>query len=187
MLQPKKTLTAMAGAMLLLTATPSLADDVFLLSSPAFHDGGRLTLRNAGNSPQNPNCVGENISPPLSWANPPAGTRSYAILMFDPEGRPPAGVSHWVAYGIPAAVTELAEGEASEETDKYVGGKNTLDLSYYLGPCPAPGAPHHYIFTLFATTLEPDHLPAGLRREEVLKALEGHVTGVTGLVGVFSR
>ncbi len=49
-----------------------------------------------------------------SWANPPEGTKSYALLMFDPEGRPPGGVSHWVAYGIPASVTGFAEGEVSK-------------------------------------------------------------------------
>ena len=55
----------------------------------------------AGNNKSNPNCVGENISPQLSWSNPPEGTKSYAILVFDIDGRPPGGVSHWVAYGIP--------------------------------------------------------------------------------------
>lgn len=80
------------------------AQGVFTLSSPDFKDGERLTLKNAGNNKANPNCVGENVSPALSWANPPAGTKSYALLMFDPEGRPPGGVSHWVAYGIPVSL-----------------------------------------------------------------------------------
>ncbi len=84
----------------------------------------------AGANKANPNCVGENVSPALSWANPPAGTKSYALLMFDPEGRPPGGVSHWVAYGIPVSVTGFAEGEVSKPCDKYVGGKSTMGVAH---------------------------------------------------------
>jgi phosphatidylethanolamine-binding protein (PEBP) family uncharacterized protein len=78
------------------------AQAAFTLTSPSFKDGERLAVKNAGNNKSNPNCVGENVSPALSWSNPPEGTKSFALLMFDPEGRPPGGVSHWVAYGIPA-------------------------------------------------------------------------------------
>ena len=60
--------------------------------------------------------------------------------MFDPEGRPPGGVSHWVAYGIPPTVTGFAEGEVSKQTDKYVGGKSLMGLPHYFGPCTPPGA-----------------------------------------------
>jgi len=102
------------------------AQGVFTITSPSFKDGERLATKMAGNNKQNPNCVGENVSPALSWANPPAGTKSYALLMFDPEGRPPGGVSHWVAYGIPVSVTGFAEGEVSQQTEKYVGGKSLM-------------------------------------------------------------
>ena len=134
------------------------AQGVFTLSSPSFKDGERLAVKNAGNNKTNPNCVGDNVSPALSWANPPEGTKSFALLMFDPEGRPPGGVSHWVAYGIPASVTGFAEGEVSKPSDKYVGGQSTMKLSNYFGPCTPPGAPHHYTFTLIATDLEPTAL-----------------------------
>jgi Raf kinase inhibitor-like YbhB/YbcL family protein len=163
------------------------AQGVFTLSSPDFKDGGRLALKSAGNSKANPNCVGENVSPALSWANPPAGTKSYALLMFDPEGRPPGGVSHWVAYGIPVSVTGFAEGEVSEPSKKYVGGTGTNKLSFYTGPCPPAGPPHHYTFTLIATDLEPGALQPGLTREELVKALEGHAKSATGLIGTFSK
>src|SRR5258705_13163353 len=81
------------------------AQGVFTLSSTGFKDGERLATRFAGNNKSNPNCVGENISPALSWANPPEGTKSYALLIVDLDGRPPVGVGHLVAYGIPASVT----------------------------------------------------------------------------------
>src|SRR5207237_1229435 len=109
------------------------AEGVFTLSSTAFKDGERLATKFAGNSKSNPNCVGENISPPLAWANPPEGTKSYALLMLDIDGRPPGGVSHWVAYGVPASVTGFAEGEVSKPSDKYVGGQSLMKLPNYFG------------------------------------------------------
>src|ERR1700742_5365799 len=113
----------LAGAVMLagLSVSPASAQGVFTLSSPSFKDGERLAVKNAGNNKSNPNCVGENVSPALNWSNPPAGTKSFALLMFDPEGRPPGGVSHWVAYGIPASVTGFAEGDVSKASDTYVG------------------------------------------------------------------
>ena len=163
------------------------AQGVFTLSSPSFKDGERLATKNAGNNKSNPNCVGENVSPALSWANPPEGTKSFAILMFDPEGRPPGGVSHWVAYGIPASVTGFAEGEVSKQTDKFVGGQSLMKLPHYFGPCTPPGPPHHYIITLYATDLEPAALKEGMTRDETIKALDGHVKSATSLVGIFSK
>ena len=59
------------------------AQGVFTLSSTSFKDGERLATKMAGNNKSNPNCVGENVSPALSWSNPPEGTKSFAILMFD--------------------------------------------------------------------------------------------------------
>jgi Raf kinase inhibitor-like YbhB/YbcL family protein len=163
------------------------AQGVFTLTSPDFRDGARMALKNAGNNKANPNCVGENISPALSWANPPEGTKSFALMMFDPEGRPPGGVSHWVAYGIPASVTGFAEGEVSKPSDKYVGGQGTAKLAYYTGPCTPAGAPHHYTFTLIATDLEPSALAAGMTRDDLIKALDGHTKVATGLIGTFSK
>jgi len=163
------------------------AQGAFTLTSPDFKDGARLAVKNSGNNKTNPNCVGENVSPAFSWANPPEGTKSFALMMFDPEARPPGGVSHWVAYGIPASVTGFAEGEVSKPSDKYVGGQSTIKLSTYFGPCAPPGAPHHYIFTLIATDMEPSALQAGMTRDELIKALEGHAKGATGIIGTFSK
>ena len=159
---------------------------IFTLSSPAFKDNGTLKIKNAGNNKSNPNCVGENVSPPFAWKNAPEGTKSFALLMFDPEGRAPAGVSHWVAYGIPASVTGFAEGEVSKASDKYVGGSSLFKLGHYFGPCTPPNTDwHHYTFTLIATDLDPKALQPGLTREELTKALEGHVKGSAGLIGRF--
>jgi Raf kinase inhibitor-like YbhB/YbcL family protein len=163
------------------------AQNVFTISSKSFKDGERLPTKMAGNNKSNANCVGENVSPELSWSNLPAGTKSLALLMFDPEGRPPGGVSHWVAYGIAPTVTGFAEGEASKQTEKYVGGKSLMGLPHYFGPCTPPGPQHHYTFTLMATDLEPNALQPGLTRDEVIKALDGKVKQATGIIGIFSK
>ncbi len=89
------------------------AAEPFMLTSPAFKDGTPMPKKHANNTPGNANCVGENVSPPFAWSNPPAGTKSFALTMVDPEGRGGAGVIHWVAYSIPASVTGFAEGEGA--------------------------------------------------------------------------
>ncbi len=169
------------------TQLPSMGN-AFSLTSSTFTDGTMLAVKNAGNIKGNPNCIGENISPPFSWSNVPAGTRSFALIMVDPEGRGGLGVDHWNAYGIPASTSGFAEGETSQLSNKYVGGKGTAGLGHYLGPCTPPGSGlHHYTFTLIATDLEPDALPAGLTRAELFAKLNGHTKGSAGLVGLFGR
>jgi Raf kinase inhibitor-like YbhB/YbcL family protein len=147
------------------TATAN-AQAAFELKSATFQDGQMMPKKVANKNPQNPNCVGDNVSPQLSWSGAPAGIKSFAMLMEDPEGRGGAGVHHWVAYGIPPNVTSFAEGEVSKESDKYVGGKSTQGVGFYSGPCTPPGSPHHYTFIVIATDLEVKELAPGLTREE---------------------
>ena len=163
------------------------AQGAFTLSSTGFKDGERLPTKFAGNNKSNPNCPGDNVSPALSWANPPEGAKSYALVVFDIDAPRATGFVHWVAYGIPTSVTGFAEGEVSKQTDKYVGGKSSVNLSHFFGPCPPPGPSHHYIFTLYATDLEPTALKEGMTRDELLKSLDGHVKSITSLVGIFSK
>src|SRR5262245_56828226 len=103
----------------------AIAAGPFRLTSSGFKDGERLPQKFAGSNKANPNCVGENISPELTISDPPEGTKSFTLLMLDPEGRPPAGVGHFVAYGIPMSVASFAEGELSKPGDKFVGGIGT--------------------------------------------------------------
>jgi Raf kinase inhibitor-like YbhB/YbcL family protein len=175
------------AAALLWGSLPAKAGDVFTLTSPSFEDNGTLAIKNAGSDrKRSANCVGENVSPPLAWHNPPEGTKSYALLMFDPEGRAPAGVSHMVIYGIPASVTGFAEGEVSRPSDNFVGGKNLMGVGVYFGPCTPPNTDwHHYTLTIVATDLDPKALAPGLTREELAAALKGHVKGSAGLIGRF--
>jgi Raf kinase inhibitor-like YbhB/YbcL family protein len=169
--------TVLAAAGLSACATQELAGPptAFRMSSPALADNAMLSSQHGGDFRKNPNCLGQNVSPPLAWVNPPEKTRSYVLLMDDQAGRGGLGVNHAVLYGIPAATTSLAEGElgAPPAGNRFVPGKNTLGLQY-LGPCPPRGnAPQHYVFTLIATDLDPAALKPGMTKDEVLKALQG--------------
>jgi Raf kinase inhibitor-like YbhB/YbcL family protein len=163
------------------------AAEPFKLTSPAYDDNAVLAAKNAGNNKASPNCVGENISPPLAWSNPPAGTKSFALIMVDPEGRGGLRVVHMVTYDIPASVTGFAEGELSKPSDKYVGGKSTMGKATYFGPCTPPGDYHHYTLTLIATDLDPKALQAGMTRDELFAALKGHTKGAAGLILRFTH
>jgi Raf kinase inhibitor-like YbhB/YbcL family protein len=190
-------LFAVAAATIALGFATTAADaaGIFALSSTTFADGKIMPKKVANskvNAPNNPNCVGDNVSPQLSWSNAPDGTKSFVLLMTDPEGRGGAGVNHWVAYGIPASVTAFAEGEVSKQTDKYVGGKSTQGVAFYSGPCTPPNqTPHHYTFVLIATDFDTAEMPPGLTREEVVAKLAApgqppaHTKGVAGMVGLF--
>jgi Raf kinase inhibitor-like YbhB/YbcL family protein len=160
----------------------------FSVSSSSFADGGMLTKKNAADDPMRM-CGGQNVSPALSWSNAPDKTKSFVIFMFDPDGRLGEGVSHWVAYGIPANVTSFAEGDmAKGETKKFVGGKGTRDNALYIGPCPPAGdAPHHYVFTVVATDLDPRALKPNMTRDEVYKAISGHALVGASVVGKYAR
>jgi Raf kinase inhibitor-like YbhB/YbcL family protein len=178
-----------------LAAGPAAAD-VLTLTSSALEDNGQLAVKNACSDKQrSPNCVGENISPPLQWSGVPEGTKSFALLLFDPEGRAPAGVSHMVIYGIPADVKGFKEGELSQPSDKFVGGKSTMEKATYWGPGTPPNTDwHHYTWTLVATDLDPKDpaLKPGMTREELAAALgagtpTSHVKGSAGLVTRFKH
>jgi Raf kinase inhibitor-like YbhB/YbcL family protein len=173
-----------------LVAVPvARAADVLTLTSSAVQDNGTLATKNACSDKQrSPNCVGENISPPLAWLNVPEGTKSFALIMVDPEGRAPAGVNHMVIYGIPADIKGFAEGELSQPSDKYVGGKSTMEKATYWGPGTPPNTDwHHYTFVLIATDLDPKALQPGLTRDELAAALQNHVKGSAGLVTRFKH
>src|SRR3954471_9345163 len=90
--------------------------DVLTLTSSALKDNDQLAVKNAcADKQRSPNCVGENISPPLAWSRAPEGTTGLAMVMLGPVGRAPAWVVHMVIYGIPANVKGFAEGELSKE------------------------------------------------------------------------
>ncbi len=168
------------GAANVATAAPPL----FTLSSPAFNDNDVLPLKYAGGHLCANGGRGENISPPLAWTSPPAGTKSFAVLMIDPDGRRGIGSVHWVAYGIPAGRTGLKEAEGGTPAAADITlGKNSRGTMGYTGPCGPPvDAPHHYVISVIALDLEPATLQPGLDRDQLLNLITGHSLGPASMV-----
>jgi Phosphatidylethanolamine-binding protein len=98
-------------------------------------------------------------------------------------------LSRYLLARVPPSVTGFAEGEASKNSDKYVGGKSLMGVGHYSGPCTPPNTtPHHYTFVLIATDFDPKDMPPGLTRDEVIAKFgppPTHMKGVAGLVGLF--
>ncbi|OLU27314.1 phosphatidylethanolamine-binding protein [Pseudomonas sp. PA15(2017)] len=177
----------LASATVLFFLSTVAKAETFALSSADFQDNERLQQRFAGNASSNPNCTGENISPTLQWKNPPSNTKSFALTMVDPTGKNGLGVDHLVIYNIPVERTGFAQGELTTDID-YTSGVTTPATKGYFGPCPPYGTgEHHYIFTVIATDLQVDALPAGLTHRELLTKLEEHALAASSLVGRFGN
>jgi Raf kinase inhibitor-like YbhB/YbcL family protein len=108
-------------------------------------------------------CKGGNVSPQLSWSGAPADTKSFALLMHDPDAPTGSGWWHWIVYNIPAATTSLPAGAGGAKGQLPAGaaqGRTDFGTSGYGGPCPPPGKPHHYHFYLYALKVAKLDLPA---------------------------
>jgi len=173
-----------------LAATPAPVEPNFELSSTTFEDGGMLPVRAAfkANDPQFPGCFGQNVSPQLSWAHPRPGVKSYVITMHEIEGGPTH--TDLVVYGIPSNVTSFAEGELSNPSPKFVGGKAYRSNGTWHGMCPPENvgtSTHHFQFRIRGTDLDPKDLPPGLTAEELDTRLKDHTKGQAFLVARFKR
>lgn len=151
----------------------------FALKSSAFQAGSDI--------PAKFSCQGPDISPPLSWADPPSGTQSFALIVDDPDA--PAGTwVHWVAYDLPANVHGLPE-NVPKQRDLSAGGQqgvNSFEKVGYGGPCPPPGNPHRYVFKLYALDTRLNLKP-GATKEVIEHAMNGHVLATAELAGRFGR
>jgi Raf kinase inhibitor-like YbhB/YbcL family protein len=144
----------------------------FALTSSAFVQGKPIPARYT--------CDGLDISPPLAWSDAPGGTQSFALIMDDPDA--PGGTwVHWVLFNLPAQTRQLEERAAPQA----VQGRNSWGRPGYGGPCP-PSGTHRYFFRLYAldTLLQ---LPAGAGKEQVLRAMQGHILAQAELMGVYAR
>ncbi len=151
-----------------------------VLSSAAFAGGEAI--------PRKYTCAGENVSPPLAWTTPPAAAQSLALIMDDPDA--PGGTwDHWLLFNLPPHLTSLAENAAPPPGAQ--SGLNSwqtrgLESAPYGGPCPPPGAPHRYIFTLYALDT-PLNFTASPDKAALLQAMQGHILSQSQLMGTFSR
>jgi Raf kinase inhibitor-like YbhB/YbcL family protein len=145
----------------------------FTLTSSAFTRGEEIPRRHT--------CDGEDVSPELSWSDPPAGTVSLALIVDDPDA-PVGTFTHWLAWDIDRQAGGLGEGAAAPAE-----GRNDFGTSGWSGPCPPPGhGPHRYVFQLHALDAR---LDAGFHatRRELDQALAGHVLETAELVGTYER
>ena len=157
------------------------------LTSPAFPTGGKISEKyGCGAEPAN-------VSPALAWSNVPEGTQSLALIMIDLDYRPQRGVQpflHWMVWNIPPSTRLLPDGVPAKSPlgDGSIQflAKGRGGMVGYRSPCPPPGAPHHYVFQLFALDAKLD-LPATATRDDVEKAMASHVLGQGVIVGLFSR
>lgn len=152
-----------------------MAEQKLTLISPHFQEGGPIPPENT--------CDGEGISPELSWMHAPSGTRSFALLMDDPDA--PSGLfTHWILFDIPASAENLPRGEKAIG----IAGRNDFQHVGYGGPAPPPRhGKHRYNFTLFALDAESLNLDEGALRNEVEQAMKGHVLRESQLTGLYER
>ncbi len=149
------------------------------MSAEAFKDGGNI--------PAVYTCDGRNISPTLTWSGIPAGTKSIALIVDDPDA-PRGTFVHWVLFNIPPDARGLPE--AMPETKTLKDGSRQGNTSYgeagYGGPCPPPGKPHRYYFKVYALDTKLD-LPAGAIKADVEKAMNGHILAKGEIMGKYGR
>lgn len=150
----------------------------FSISCPAFADQGMI--------PPVYTCDGSDVSPPLEWSEPPEGTRSLALVSDDPDA-PGMTWVHWVLFNIPADARKLEENAPKTGNLENGSRQGVTDFGRvgYGGPCP-PSGTHRYYFKIYAldTVLT---LSAGIKKEDLLKAMKGHVLSEAQLMGKYAR
>jgi len=131
-------------------------------------------------------CDGDNVSPPLTWAEPPNGTRTFALIVEDPDA-PSQVFTHWLVYDMPVERQELAEGVDSHPELPQGGtqGQNDFGNTGFGGPCPPQGM-HRYVFRLFALDQMLDIAP-GASQADLLKFMQGHILETAELTTTYTR
>jgi Raf kinase inhibitor-like YbhB/YbcL family protein len=176
--QNRPTTNAESGRMQNANAQIGKDNMVLTISSTAFSNGGMI--------PAQYTCDGPDISPPLQWSGLPPGTKTLALIVDDPDAPAKTWV-HWVVYDLPGSASGLPENIGPQEKLPGGGKQGTNDFKKigYGGPCP-PSGTHRYFFKLYAldtaTSLKP-----GASKDELLKAIEGHVVAQGELVGKYKR
>lgn len=164
----------------IINVSTSTMHSSFALKSPAFGDGARI--------PSQYTCDEDQPSPPLSIAGTPKGTKSFALLMEDPDVpkqiKPDGLFVHWILFNIPAETIDIPENAVLGAE-----GMNGSGKQGYVGPCPPTQyepSKHRYFFHLYALDTELDLQP-GATKEELLHAMEGHILEETQLIGTYKR
>lgn len=155
---------------------PTTEEDEMSLAvtSPAFGEGETV--------PQQYTCDGADVAPPLELSGVPSESAELALIMEDPDA-PGGTFVHWVLWGVDGSVTSFPEGGVP---DGAVHGRTSFGRDRYGGPCPPPGDPHRYIFTVYALSASPDLAP-GASADELRTAIEGSTLAEGSLTGMYGR
>jgi len=160
-------------------------EERFSISSPAFGEGHPI--------PEKYTADGNDTSPPLEWEGTPVGTRSFALIVDDPDAPGNEPWVHWVIYDIPAEMTRLPEGIANaemiEEPIRAAQGMSSFKTNNigWRGPSPPrEHGPHHYHFTLYALDEDLD-LDPGLKKSDLLNKIADHVLAKAELTATYDR
>src|SRR5215213_6057155 len=149
------------------------------LTSPAFKQGKVIPIRHTRD--------GENLSPPLEWQDAPPETRSFMVLVEDPDA-PSGTFRHWAMYNIPAGEVGLQEGASGQGPGRAEEGVNGFGNACYDGPQPPKGhGPHHYHFRLAALDVPRLDVPASAKAEEIWTRAQPHIIAEAEVVGVYAR
>jgi Raf kinase inhibitor-like YbhB/YbcL family protein len=146
----------------------------FQLKSAAFRPNGRI--------PDTYTCEGEDVPPPLVWSGAPAGTKSFALIVDDPDA-PGGTFCHWAIFDISPTATSLGD----ETPIGAHEAMNDFGRAGYGGPCPPPGRPHHYRFRLLALDVERLDIRPRAKCQDVARAAERHKLAEAMLVGTYAR
>jgi Raf kinase inhibitor-like YbhB/YbcL family protein len=160
-------------------ARPLQGAKTMTIFSPSFSNGGNIAKQFT--------CDGADISPQLSWSDPPAETKSFALLADDPDA-PVGNWNHWATWNLPADKRNLAENVSKDPRlpDGSQQGHNDFGKPGYNGPCPPPGKLHRYYFKLFALDTKLD-LKSHAKKKDLEAAMKGHILAQAEWMGKYGR
>jgi Raf kinase inhibitor-like YbhB/YbcL family protein len=131
-------------------------------------------------------CTGGNQSPELSWSGAPAGTKSYAVTIWDPDAPTTVGWVHWIVFDIPADVTSLPAGAGPQGIAGAKQGFTDFGFSRYGGPCPPPGPAHHYSVTVSALDVPTLGVDETTTYAKLRFLIRGHVLAAGEITGLYA-
>ena len=180
--------TALLASQSRAAKAPADSASGFTLASTDISAGGRIADSQVFNGF---GCKGGNVSPALSWSNPPAGTKSFALLMHDPDAPTGSGWWHWVVYNIPASVSSLAAGAGDPQKNLLpagaLQGRTDFGTPGYGGPCPPPGKPHRYYLRLYALKVAKLDVPADATAAYIGFMVRTQSLAKAELMGLYGR
>ena len=180
---------AAAIAVVITRSTPAQAQARFKLSSTEVAAGARIKAPQVFNGM---GCMGQNMSPSLSWTGAPAKTKSFAVTVYDPDAPTGSGWWHWVVYNIPASEKGIAAGAGDPKTNLLPAGTAQGNTDFgapgYGGPCPPVGdKPHHYIFTVYALDVDKMDIPSAATAAYVGFNIHAHTVGKARFTALYGR